>query len=62
MGSEAKFVPMARHEDPYLLGQGGNCGYVRVTGRPCQECFRRDGEWHQQGCPNDKWPEVNRGG
>jgi hypothetical protein len=48
------FRPLARSEDPYLKGEGGNCGTVRVTGRPCPVCWRRDGEWHQDGCPEDK--------
>jgi hypothetical protein len=55
--ADQAFVPLPRHADPYLRGEGGNCGFVRVSGKPCRECFREDEEWHQQGCPNDRWPE-----
>lgn len=49
------FAPLPRSADPYLLGQGGNCGAWRVPdGRECIACLRRDGEWHQRACPNDR--------
>lgn len=48
------FEPVARDMDPYLLGQGGNCGVWRVPdGRECVACLRRHSEWHQRGCPHD---------
>lgn len=57
--SETAFVPLAREMDPYLLGEGGNCGANRVPHyQRCGVCFRENEEWHQEGCPADKMPHA----